>query len=269
MSTIDETPDVLNRRRWTEVVQAHLASPIYRVPEIVAGGGSLTSIECHALSGGTPATTLHSMCHIGTDSILLSRMGFDVVGVDWCLEAVSAAAQIAREAGARQCRFVASDAKCLPFQSSLFELVFLNWGSLVWIRDIECFLSECHRVLADRGRLVLVDTHPVAFHFKPGSNGSPLIPNSAYFREGLVKLDRRDYATPDLPLVNRTVIEVRYTLATLLELVKTSGFASVSFEEYDALPWPAFPTMKRVEETLWRLNGTPVPLSFSLVAARL
>lgn len=256
-----------NRMRWNEVAEKHARSGLYRVPEVISGTAMISSLEREALGDASGAACLHLMCHIATDSIILGRNAACVVGLDYSPSAISIAQRLVALTRAANMRFLVGDVHAIPLENGQFDIVFLNWGSLVWIFDLDAVLAEIRRVLRPGGRVVIVDQHPVSLSYRRGWEGRPaLIPVEDYFGPRQIRVERRDYADRTESLTHPTVLEARHTLAEVLNRVITH-FTLVRFTEHPFLGWPAYRGMSQEEPTLWTLPESPVPLSFVIVAS--
>ncbi|MFJ3639623.1 class I SAM-dependent methyltransferase [Streptomyces sp. NPDC090108] len=258
--------DIANLLRWDEAAALHLDSPFYAVREVISGESSLSAIDSELLAG-LGGRCLHPMCHIGTDTVSVARTFSEVVGFDYSEKAVRIAGRTADRAGVRNCHFMAGDVAAIPVASACFDVVFLNWGSLVWIFDLPSVLVELRRVLRPGGHLVVVDQHPASLTFRRGFPPSLMVPVEDYFGERKISVDRKDYAERGADIRHTTVIEARHTMADILRSV-LSVFRLVEFQEYDSLSWQAYSGMVVSGRRLWRRKSSPVPLSFSVVAQR-
>ncbi|MEU9413337.1 class I SAM-dependent methyltransferase [Streptomyces sp. NPDC048281] len=264
MSRSDE--DVVNQLRWDEVAALHLESPFYAVSEVISGESSLSSIDSTLLAEFA-GRCLHPMCHIGTDTVSLARKFSKVVGFDYSERAVRIAQRISDRTESPHCTFMVGDVTRIPVRSSSFDVVFLNWGSLVWIFDLPSVLRELQRVMQPGGYLVLVDQHPASLTFRRGDPPSAMAPTEHYFGDRKIAVERKDYAERTAPVRYRTVIEARHTMAEILGAV-IAGFRLIEFKEYDSLSWQAYSDMMESGHRLWKKETCPVPLSFSIVAQR-
>ena len=126
------------------------------------------------------------------------------------------------------------DATSLPFADGSFDVVLCQM-SLMFIEDRAAAIREMHRVLSDRGRVV-VST--------PGS----IQPTFELMEQAIV-----DHISPSLAGFVRMVFSI-HDPANLEELLRDGGFADVESTVYTAtfdLPAPA--------EFLWQyINLTPM-----------
>ncbi len=91
----------------------------------------------------------------GYNVLALTRLGMRVVGIDLVVDQFEVGARIARE---NEIGFavVGADAARLPFGDGVFEAItMVETFEHVFERDRQRVIAECHRVLADNGRLVL------------------------------------------------------------------------------------------------------------------
>ncbi|CAL9654681.1 class I SAM-dependent methyltransferase [Streptomyces sp. enrichment culture] len=264
MSRSDE--DVANLLRWDEAAALHLESPFYAVPDVISGKSSLSSIDSALLSKLT-GRVLHPMCHIGTDTVSLAQTFSRVVGFDYSEKAVRIAQQISARRGSRHCTFAVGDITRMPVASSSFDVVFLNWGSLVWIFDLPSVLRDLRRALRPGGHLVIVDQHPASLTFRRGNPPSTMVPTEHYFGNRKIVVNRKDYAERTATVRHGEVIEARHTMSEILHTVLRE-FRLLEFQEYESLSWQAYADMVASGHRLWKKESCPVPLSFSIVAQR-
>ncbi|HEY5398285.1 MAG TPA: SAM-dependent methyltransferase, partial [Trebonia sp.] len=75
-----------NRANWDERVPAHVASAFYCVPRYLAEPDYLSDVVAfdRPLLGDIAGLRgAHLQCHIGTDTISLSRLGASMTGLDF------------------------------------------------------------------------------------------------------------------------------------------------------------------------------------------
>ncbi|MDR0265122.1 MAG: hypothetical protein LBJ04_18045 [Sphingobacterium sp.] len=87
----------INRESWNTRTEAHINSDFYNLDDFLKGKSSLKDIELNLLGDLIGKSVLHLQCHFGQDSISLSRMGADVVGIDLLDVAIDRARQLAKQ----------------------------------------------------------------------------------------------------------------------------------------------------------------------------
>jgi SAM-dependent methyltransferase len=112
---------------------------------------------------------LHLQCHFGLDTLSWARRGARVTGVDFSVEAISAARQLAREVGLElESEFVCSDLYAL--RSALeraggFDVVYTSYGVLNWLPELESWARLIADYLKPGGVFHIVEVHPTARMF--------------------------------------------------------------------------------------------------------
>ena len=130
-----------NRANWDERVAIHLGADCYDLGPLRAGAGRLNPIEEAELGPVEGLRVLHLQCHFGRDSLILAQRGARVVGLDFSEPAIAAARELAAELGLTElARFVVADLydapRAIP-EPGAFDLVFVTWGAINWLPDIQ------------------------------------------------------------------------------------------------------------------------------------
>ena len=84
-----------NRKLWNDKTDVHFKSAFYDVDAFLAGKSSLNPIELELLGDVKNKSLLHLQCHFGMDTISLSRLGANTVGVDFSDNAIQKAKELA------------------------------------------------------------------------------------------------------------------------------------------------------------------------------
>ena len=156
-----------NLKLWNAWSRIHEHAPGYNTAGFLSGETSLTPVELEELSPfvheGT--TLLHLQCHFGLDTLSWARLGADVVGLDFSDEAVALARRVAGQAGlSARAEFICSDLYDANAQlgDRLFDVVFVNWGAIEWLPDLELWAAIVARHLKPGGTFYLAEIHPFA-----------------------------------------------------------------------------------------------------------
>ncbi|MCY0991877.1 class I SAM-dependent methyltransferase [Nannocystis sp. ILAH1] len=172
-----------NRLAWDAATPAHSSHKRDEAGFLRDGGTTLFDDEVHLLlgtgpeghvledilkSGARPLSglrLLHAPCNAGQDTLSLAQLGADVTGVDISPTAIAAAQTLAEETGI-PARFVVGDLyDWLPACEVQFDVVFMTYGALIWMSDIDALFAAIARVLRPGGRLVGLEFHPLAMMF--------------------------------------------------------------------------------------------------------
>ena len=122
-------------------------------------------LEVSELGDLTGKKVLHSQCHIGTDTLSLSRLGGDVTGVDFSEVAIAEARQLSQDLGipaAFEVREIAALKSEFP---EAFDLVFTSHGVLTWLSDLGAWARDLAGCLKPEGRFYISEGHPLVWAF--------------------------------------------------------------------------------------------------------
>ncbi|WAS90358.1 class I SAM-dependent methyltransferase [Nannocystis poenicansa] len=169
-----------NRLAWDAATPAHSSHKHDEAGFLRAGGTTLFDDEVHLLLGTGPEghvledlresgarplaglRLLHAPCNAGQDTLCLAQLGADVTGVDISPTAIVAAETLAEATGIAA-RFAVADLyDWLPAQEPGFDLVFMSYGALIWMSDLDALFAAVAAVLKPGGRFVGIEFHPLA-----------------------------------------------------------------------------------------------------------
>jgi SAM-dependent methyltransferase len=156
-----------NLRLWNAWTRVHEKSAFYDVEGFKAGATSLWPLELEELAPlvHDGATLLHLQCHFGLDTLSWARLGAEVVGLDFSDEAIGLARRLADEVGlSRRAEFFCADLYDADAHlgSRVFDVVFVSWGAIEWLPDLERWAGIVARHLAPGGTFYLAEIHPFA-----------------------------------------------------------------------------------------------------------
>jgi SAM-dependent methyltransferase len=266
----------INRSNWDERVAAHAASGNYSVERLAADPSFLSGVvrfDQPRLGDLHGVRCVHLQCHIGTDTLSLSRLGATMTGLDFSPASLSAARDLAHRGGA-QIRFVEADVyralEVLDRES--FDLVYTGIGALCWLPEITKWATVVSQLLCPGGRLFIRDCHPMLFAMDDSCTDR-LIVEFPYFEmtEALVFNDAGTYVETDVTFANKTTHEWNHGLGQIVTALLESGMSVHALEEHDSVPWQALPGQMEVDEFgEWRLLDRPWRLaaSFTLQAVK-
>jgi SAM-dependent methyltransferase len=266
-----------NRANWDERVAIHLAAESYDLAPLRAGKGRLHSIEEAELGPVQGLRVLHLQCHFGRDTLTMAQRGAEVVGLDFSVPAIAAARRLAEEIGlTSRARFVHADiyrSRETLLEPAAFDLVFMTWGTLVWLADIDTWAAIVAHFLRPGGSLYLADGHPCALVLddaarQPGA----LLPawHAPYFRrEPMVVDDPGDYADAAARLCNQRTYQWLHPLADVVSALIGAGLSLSCLHEHACVPWRMFECLVESEDGMFFWPDEPwLPLAFSLRAVR-
>ncbi len=258
-----------NRAIWDAWTAHDLTSDHHQAVGVVrAGGSTLRSIERDEFGEVAGKTLLHLQCNIGADTLSWARLGAIVTGVDFSHEAISVARRLADDVGL-PARFIASDIYHLPDAlDERFDLVISAYGTIGFLPDLARWAEVVARYVADSGRFLLVDIHPLSLilqqSIQPDSDGDLAVV--------------RSYSTGDAPddeLVKAgegasPLYTWRHSLGDVVTSLAQAGLRIAALREYPYTFWRQFPKLRQDGDGWWRWpDDTPqAPLLYSLLAMR-
>jgi SAM-dependent methyltransferase len=274
---VSEDYRAVNRASWDERAPAHAASAGYAFDRFRADPEFLSEVVRFDLPLLGPVDGLrgvHLQCHIGTDTISLSRLGARMTGLDFSAAAVEQASALARETGA-DVDFVQADlydaADVLPEHA--FDLVFTGVGALCWLPDVRRWAGVVARLLAPGGRLFLREGHPVLWSLAdPGPDGRLVVEHPYFERpEPTVWDEGGTYVETDVVFEHNVTHEWNHGLGEIVTALLDQGLELTGLVEHDSVPWDALPgLMEELPGGEWRLVDRPwrLPHTYTLQAVR-
>ena len=269
----------VNRAMWDERAPAHAASPDYMVERYVEDPsfvGDVVTFDRPRLGDIRGLTGVHLQCHIGTDTVSLSRLGARMVGLDFSSASISEARRLVERSG-DDVTFVESDVYDAVdvLGGRRFDLVFTGIGALIWLPSIARWAEVVAQLLAPGGRLFLREGHPMLWSLGDARPDGLLVVEHPYFErpEPTVWDDPGTYVETDVELHQTVSHEWSHGLGETITALLDEGLRVTGFEEHDSVPWdplpgymephPDHPGELRLRDRPWRL-----PLTYTLQAVK-
>jgi SAM-dependent methyltransferase len=272
---VDDDYRTVNRASWDERVPAHAASADYALdrfrsdPEFIS---DVVRFDLPLLGSVEGLRGVHLQCHIGTDTLSLSRLGVRMTGVDFSGPAVEQARSFVASIGDRV-EFVESDvydaASVLP--NHAFDLVFTGIGALCWLPDVRRWAEIVARLLAPGGRLFIREGHPMLWALADARPDGLLVVDHPYFEreEPTVWDEGGTYVDTDVEFEHNITHEWNHGLGEIVTALLDQGLRITGLVEHDSVPWEALPgLMEPLPNGEWRLADRPwrLPHSYTLQA---
>jgi SAM-dependent methyltransferase len=265
-----------NRANWDERVSVHLGAECYDLGRLRAGCERLNPIEEAELEPVEGLRVLHLQCHFGRDSLILAQRGARVVGLDFSEPAIAAARELAAELGlTERAQFVEADLYDAPTaipEPGAFDLVFVTWGAINWLPEIERWADIVAQFLKPGGTLYLAEGHPAALVLDDAAPRQGDMPGwfAPYLaREPLVIDNPLDYADATARLRNTRTYEWIHPLGDIVSALVAAGLTLKWLHEHDAVPWRMFELLVKDADGMYRWPDKAwLPLAFSLKAVR-
>lgn len=266
----------LNKANWDERAPLHAASADYGLQTYADDPTFISPVVRFDLPRlGTIAGLrgIHLQCHIGTDTLSLSRLGAHMTGLDFSSTSIAQARQLAQRCEA-DIAFVESDVyaagEVLPPAS--FDLVYTGVGALCWLPSITRWGATVSTLLKPGGRLFIREGHPVLWSIDQARQDA-LVIDYPYFEtaQPMVWTEETTYVVTDARLQAATTHQWNHGLGEIVNALLANGIQLTSLEEHDTVPWEALPgQMCQADVNEWRLarGGERLPLSYTLQAIK-
>ena len=152
-----------NRISWNKATAAHNSHKRDQASFFKHSGSTLFPEELSLLGEVSGRKMVHLQCNSGQDTLSLSLLGADVLGVDISDTAVEFAQQLSVKSGIDS-RFERADIYDWFMDASKrqisFDIAFSSYGAIVWLSDLGHWAEGIASILRPGGRFVLVDFHP-------------------------------------------------------------------------------------------------------------
>jgi len=264
----------VNQALWDERAPVHAASPDYAVDRFAADPTFLSHVvrfDQPRLGDVRGLRGVHLQCHIGTDTVSLSRLGAVMSGLDFSGPAVEVARNLAATTGA-DIDFHQADVydAVEVFGAERFDLVFTGIGALCWLPDIARWGQVVGRLLRPGGRLFLREGHPVLWSLADPRPDGLLVINTPYFEQSdpTVWNEEGTYVSTEHQFANTVSHDWSHGLAEVVTAVLDAGLIVTELTEHDSVPWNARPGEMVEHDGEWRMRDRPerFPCSYTLQA---
>ena len=264
----------INRAWWDGAAAIHGNDPIYDTEALMAGADWLGEEERTALAASVGSVdgldVIHVQCHIGFDTISLARRGARVTGLDFSPAALAKAEELARRAGV-EAIWVQADAARIPANlHGRFDLAYATVGAICWIEDISAWMCSIAATLRPGGRFVLVEIHPLLTMV---AEREPFSLDFPYAFDGPHRFNEPGtYADPSAELASSETVNFAHGLGEVVTAAIEAGLRIDSLTEHvETSKSPRPPMVPREADGRYRLrlDGQPLPILFTLLAAEL
>lgn len=260
----------VNKANWDERAPAHAVSADYDVekfradPEFLSG---VVRFDLPRLGSVDGLRCVHLQCHIGTDTLSLSRLGAQMTGLDFSAASLAEGRKLAAEVGS-DINFVQGDVYDAVelLGAGEFDLVFTGIGALCWLPDIRRWAGVVAGLLKPGGRLFIREGHPMLWALDEQREDRLLALEFPYFerKEPQVWTEGGTYVETDTVFTQTTSMEWNHGLGEIVTALLENGLRLTMFEEHDSIPWNAFPDqMEHLGDGEYRIIDRPWRLAHS------
>ena len=266
----------VNRANWDERVPVHLASPDYDATAYADPGhlSRVVTFDRPRLGDLTGLRGIHLMCHLGTDTVSLARLGARMTGLDFSPPALAAARDLARLAG-QPVDFLEGDVydAVAVAGAGRYDLVYTGIGALCWLPSVRRWADVVAALLRPGGRLFLREGHPVLWSLDEYRGDGVLALAYPYFEQQQPTVFDEDftYVQTDARITSSVTHQWNHGLGEIVTALLAAGLTLTALVEHQSVPWEAIQgRMRRGEDGEWRLVEAPerLPCSYTLQAAK-
>lgn len=245
-----DDPRDINRVHWDERAAHHPETDYYDVEGFLDGGVSLTPEERQELD--PDGDLLHLQCHFGLDTLSWLREGAtEVVGVDFSGVAVEQARDLAERAGlADRAEFVEADVLDVRLDRT-FDAVFVNFGSIYWLPDLDRWAETVAAHLADDGVFYCIELHPVTHSFVEYRGDTATVGWPYFADEGVEFEADGSYADFDAEFEHTRAVDFPQTVGEVLTALADAGLRIEFVHEFPWCDFQKVPGMTADEEGRW------------------
>ena len=273
----DDSRTELNHAWWNERAGLHRQTPLYQkhINRLTGGGLSLLPVEVGELGDIRGLNVLHLQCHIGTDTLSLSRLGATVTGVDFSEVAIQEARQLSLDLGI-PATFERCEIESLkPRYSEAFDLVFTSHGVLSWLPDLNEWARQISGCVVPGGQVYLSESHPLIWALPEDSPVQDTslrieLPYLAQDQPGTF-VDAGSYADPELPTQANETTQWSWGLGDVVNALITAGMNINHLNEHAAGFYPVTPEFQEGADGHYRLPDPldgRFPLTFTIRATK-
>jgi SAM-dependent methyltransferase len=243
----------------------HAASEDYKVKNFLENPSYISDVvdfDKPLLGSIDGLNCVHLQCHIGTDTLSLSRLGAaSVTGLDFSSESLAQARKLASAAGGEKLKFVeASVYEGLGVLSpGTFDLVYTGIGALCWIPSVREWAKVVAGLLKPGGRLFIREGHPILWALDDKSPDKLTIELPYFEREEPMMFHDEDtyVETGGHKFKAAASAEFNHGLGEIVEALLSQRMRITGLVEHQSVPWLALPAQMepdhRGERTLCEL----------------
>ncbi|GLY06058.1 MULTISPECIES: class I SAM-dependent methyltransferase [Actinoplanes] len=266
----------VNRANWDERGPVHAASPDYQVDAFRRDPDHLSQVvrfDLPLLGDITGQRGVHLQCHIGTDTLSLSRLGATMTGLDFSGASLAEARRLAADTGAA-IDFVESDVYAArDVLDGEFDLVFTGIGALGWLPDVNRWARTVASLLAPGGRLFIREGHPVLWSLDYDRTDGLVALSEPYFEQAEPQVydEAGTYVSTDHEFQHTVTHEWNHGLGEIVTAVLDAGLTLTGLVEHQSVPWNALPgRMHEIGGGEYQLIEKPerLPHTYTLQARR-
>ena len=266
----------MNRANWDDRAAVHAAAPEYGIdrfrsdPDFLSG---VVAFDRPLLGDLYDVRGVHLQCHLGTDTVSLSRLGANVTGLDFSPASLRQARELAASVGADVDFHEADVYDALAVLGrGRYQLVYTGIGALCWLPRMDRWADVVSGLLEPGGRLFLREGHPVLWAAGDPRPDGLLTLDFPYFErpEPMVWDEPQSYV-PGSALAHSVTQQWNHGLGDIIGALLAAGMEVTGLVEHQSVPYEALPgQMTELDSGEWQLTDRPwrLPHSYTLQAVK-
>lgn len=277
-----------NRANWDDRAAVHGTSQHYDLAGMIADSERVSDViaaDLPVLTRYLPSMSLrgldlvHLQCHIGTDTLSLSRCGARVTGVDFSSASIQVAQQLAADAG-HAIRYVESDVmQAAAAVGEQVDVVYTSVGTICWLPDLRAWAQNIAALLRPGGVFYFRDSHPM-LHVLDDMGETPFTVRTRYFADGGTQTfeNTATYTDGDHSTIQHTRnYEWPHPISETIQALLDAGLRLRFIDEGRSLDWQALPEMVPAPDESHGEGATfvlpppwdeRIPLTYTLIASK-
>lgn len=217
----------------------------------------------------------HLQCHLGTDTVSLTRLGTrSAVGLDFSPSALRKARELATRAGA-DVAFVEGDAYDAVelLGAARFDLVYTGVGAICWLPSIGRWADVVAGLLRPGGRLFMREGHPVLWSMCDPRPDGLLVVEYPYFETaGVPFREESSYVGTDA-VGSPEMVCFNHGLGEIFAALQRAGMTVTALEEHREVPWnplgeAMIPSPDAPGEYVLATGRDRLPMTYTLQATK-
>lgn len=256
----------INKKSWNNRLESHLNSDFYDVTNFLKGKSSLNDIELNLLGDLKGKRILHLQCHFGQDTISLSRMGAEVIGVDLSDKSIKKARELAKTTNT-SAQFICSDIYDLPkVLEEKFDIVFTSYGTISWLPDLNKWANVIQQFLKTGGQFVFAEFHPAIWMYDDDIKEVTYYYNNV---EPIIEVETGTYADKSANIKSKYVCW-NHGIGEVVTGLIDNGLKIDQLNEFCYSPYPFINNTEEFEPGKFRIKqfGNKFPLVYSIKATK-
>lgn len=256
----------INKTSWNKRTEVHIDSQFYANDSFVQGRNSLNEIELYLLGEIEGKKILHLQCHFGQDTISLTRLGAQAVGVDLSDKAIEKAKELALKTNS-EATFVCCDIYDLPKNlDGKFDVVFTSYGTIGWLPDMDKWAKVIDHFLKPQGIFLIVEFHPYVWMW---DNDFEKITYNYFNSEPIIETEDGTYADKNAALSQESVTW-NHSLSEVMTSLLQNNLQIESFDEFDYSPYNCFNKTIEIATNKFQIEhfNNKIPMIYAIKAIK-